>query len=190
MDKKTIRREILSKRKAIKPDVVQRDSKQIFDKICMLEEFKNATDILIYVSYNNEADTILIIRYLLDNGKNVAVPKVIENGIMDFYYIKSLSELKKGHMGILEPDYNTSTLCVPDKCQAPLIICPGVVFDVNGNRIGYGGGFYDRYLERYNIFSIALAFDCQVVDNLIDVEDTDRKMNKLITPKEVYSWVI
>ena len=118
----------------------------------------------------------------------VYVPKVLGKGIMEFYRIKSFDDLIEGFKGIIEPDES--------KCEKynwieeSIIICPGVVFDKKGNRIGFGGGYYDRYLEKNKLFAIGLAHDIQVIDEIKEIKETDIPMNVLVTPKEVKRWDI
>lgn len=98
---------------------------------------------------------------------------------MDFYVIRDKSELSIGSYGILEPV--TDTIIYPD--EKSLIIMPGLVFDTKGNRIGYGGGYYDKYISEYNLgLKAAICFDFQIIEeNIIEVEDTDVVPDMIIT---------
>lgn len=188
MNNDNIRSIYLKKRQELDLEYVNAASMKVYDKLKSIEEFVCSKHVLIYVSYKNEIQTQNIIKELLDNGKCVYVPKVLEKGIMDFYRINSFDDLIEGFKGIVEPDTN--------KCKRynyvdeSVIICPGVVFDENGNRIGFGGGYYDRYLAKNKLFAIGLAHDIQVVKEIKDVKNTDIPMNVLVTPKEVRRWDI
>ena len=141
--------------------------------------------VYIYVSYGTEADTTFLIEKLLQQQQHmVAVPRV--NGKeMDFYRIREMADLKPGFNGIPEPV--TGQLIT--KCNG-IMFMPGLVFDKNHGRIGYGGGDYDRYLSRHkddNIFKVAIAYDFQVLETeKIIMETHDIKPDIIITEKASY----
>ena len=147
MDKKELRKIFRKKRNQISGKS-EKDFK-IAERVLSLEEVKNSRNILIYVSYGSETDTYSIIKRLLEEEKKVAVPRCLENGIMEFIYIKSLDELSAGAFGIPEPSgniravINKNTVC----------IVPALSFSPDGTRLGYGGGYYDRFLESENIYT-------------------------------------
>lgn len=124
--------------------------RKLFSSDC----FKNASQIYAYVSYNDEVDTENIIKTSLSFGKKVAVPKCINSiGDMQFYYINSFEELKEGMYGILEPD---EKICKKaDDFSGALCIVPGVCFDMSNNRVGYGKGYYDRFLSRFRLYGVS-----------------------------------
>lgn len=186
--KSLIRKNALKLRKELSSSDREYASKVITDTLMSLDEYRKADTVLIYVSYNNEVDTHCIIDNMFAANKKVAVPKVTDKGVMKFYYINSMCELKPGAMGIMEP-YICSDEYMYNENDNDNVICitPGVAFDKEGNRIGYGGGYYDRYLSHKNIYSIALAYNCQIVEK-IDTQLTDRKMDMLITEKETIIW--
>ena len=188
MDSKELRSTFIKKRQELDGEYVKKASEDVINNLGLVEEFIHAKHILIYMSYKNEIDTYNIIKELLRNQKKVYVPKVLEKGIMEFYKIESVDDLVEGFKGIMEPDINR---CVKyNYSKDSVIICPGVVFDEKGNRIGFGGGFYDRFLEKNRLFAIALAHDIQVIQEIKDVKTTDIPMNVLVTPKEVRRWDI
>lgn len=142
--------------------------------------YRDASVIYAYLSYNQEIDTAFIIDRAWADGKIVAVPKVLSDGVMEFYEIDSYDSIGLGYQGIPEPSGNTPLADYEDV----LILMPGLAFDRSGNRIGYGGGFYDRYLERYeakgtNFIKVALAYDFQIFDKL-DVEEFDKKVDIIL----------
>lgn len=137
-----------------------------------------------YVSYGTEVDTLEIIRRVLsgsvgEHPVRVAVPRV-EGQEMEFYEIASMEELRPGYHGILEP----AAGCLRVAAREGLMLLPGLAFDRQCRRVGYGGGYYDRYLERYGnerLFTCGVAYDFQVVDTL-ETEKFDICPGKLITP--------
>ena len=134
-----------------------------------------------FVSYGTEPDTYGIIRQALEEGK-VAVPRV-EGSEMEFYRITSMDELQPGYQGIPEP---VTTECV--RAVDGVMLLPGLAFDLEKNRVGYGGGYYDRYLERCNLkflTTAGIAYDFQVVDR-INTEPFDCRVQWMITDKRIF----
>ena len=124
----------------------------------------------------------MLIDYSLLNEKRVFLPRV--NGSrMDFYEISDITELSPGAFGIYEPDIEGKE---PDYSKNGLLIMPGVAFDSLGNRIGFGGGFYDKYLSEGGRFlKIALAYDFQILENL-PAEEHDEKTDIVVTENTIY----
>lgn len=164
MTKKEIRECYLDRRKRMSKDDVSNKSAIIYDKIITSQIYRECNELFIYVSNFNEVDTLGIIEKAWKDNKTVAVPKVEKKGIMKFYYINSIKDLRKGKFNILEP--NTLIEAVPS--NKTLFIMPGVVFDRAKNRIGFGGGYYDRYLFKYReAFKIvAICYDYQLSDKV------------------------
>lgn len=181
--KNEIRRLIAHKKSQLSEDYIKNNSTAIFEKIFNSLEYEKNSEILTYVSYNQEVDTKEFILRCLGDDKNVYVPKVIKNDrnkTMIFVRIKSLNDLQKGYMGIPEPVSDEE--CLLDK---GFMIMPGLAFDREFNRIGYGGGFYDRYLEEHkNILKIGVCFDFQLFDS-IPCEKHDLKPDIIVTQNEV-----
>ena len=137
-----------------------------------------------YVSFNQEVITTTIIKMALSQKKNVAVPKIIGDE-MKFYFINSLEDLKPGILGILEPI--TLEEAIPRMDERNLVVVPGLAFDLNRNRIGYGKGYYDGYFLKYEgipMKKIALAYDFQVLD-ILPVEDHDKQIDQIITQTRI-----
>lgn len=154
-------------------------SRCIQEKVLATEDYKYSDVVLIYKSVNNEVDTDMIIEDAISKGKKVALPKVIDKDII-FYQITSNDDLIFGYMGIPEPEDNPYKMI--DDPDA-LLIMPGLAFDYNFNRVGYGGGFYDRYIASHpDNKKIAIAFDKQIFDE-IDVGDYDKKVDIIFTDK-------
>lgn len=184
MDKKEIRKMILNKRDNIEIEERILKDKKIFDSFVKSEYYKSAKVIFSFVSFGSEVNTKNIIVQAIKDHKTVCVPKVISKaeGIKT-YRIEGLNELEEGYYHILEP----KTHCIEiDKRTIDLIIIPGVSFDRNGGRIGYGGGFYDRFLYDIEgaVLKIALAYELQVLQD-IPMLQHDIRIDALITEREI-----
>lgn len=136
--------------------------------------FKTAKTIGIYVAFNNEVETISFIQEIVTT-KNIGIPK-IKNKEMEFIKINSFSNLKKNSYGILEP-IDTQVL---DKSEIDLLIVPLLAYDKNKYRVGYGGGYYDKYLKGYRGKTIGLAFAMQEVEQ-IDIDLYDIPLDTIIS---------
>lgn len=182
LQKKSLRKEILDKRKALSVEKVALYSKTICDSIAKTSEYKYATDICLYMPIRNEVDVTLLIDRCRQDNKRIWMPKIIVAS-MDFYSFMDNEHLVKGAYNILEPV--SDTRLVPDRYT--LVIMPGSVFSKSRDRIGYGGGYYDRYLDKYKqIITIAAAYEFQVVDSIL-TDEFDKKPDKIITEARVYS---
>jgi len=189
LTKQDARKEALLKRDALSQDTIKRYSRIISEKLKALLPYKEAGNILIYASMRSEVITDEIILDALSEGKKVFCPKVIDrqNGVMMFLGVNSIKDLKKGYFGIREPE-------IPDGYEEPaflgsdsVVIMPLVCFDDKKNRIGYSGGFYDRYLANHgNLKTIAIAFECQHVKGEIPVNDYDIAPDMIITEESIY----
>lgn len=157
-------------------------SMQIFEQLITVPEFKRADRIYTYVSMDNEIDTIMFIDYSLSLEKRVFVPRVSGKD-MEFYEISDISELNPGYMGIYEPDINGKE---PDYSRTGFMCMPGLAFDKSYNRIGYGGGFYDRYLSVENkLYKAALAYEAQLLES-IPAQDGDVRPDMIVTEESIY----
>lgn len=183
--KKCIRNELLRKRNTLTEEDCKKYSKLIGKSLFSLEQYKSAEVILIYISYLSEVSTYEIIRHALNTGKSVFCPKVLSPGIMEFYAITSLEDIILGYKNIPEP--KVSDVPYPnDNLAKTLMIMPLVGFDNHKNRLGYGGGFYDRYLQRFpKLQRIGLGFECQRYEGHLPIEDTDQKPDYIITEKGI-----
>lgn len=171
-------KEILRKKYLlIRNNIKNKDIKDniIFNKVINNSRIKNASTILIYVSLEMEVDTKRLIKYFLKE-KRVCVPKVIKDGVMQFYYINEINDLSVGYKGILEP--TTKTIYKND--YDSVCIVPGICFNNEGYRIGYGKGFYDHFLEKYKGYKIGLCYQDLVIDEKFR-EEHDIKVDEIIT---------
>ena len=159
--KEEVRKVICGYRMSLSDESAVMKSITISEKLLQMEEYKRANSVYCYIDFRNEVKTKPIIRRALSDGKKVAVPRV-ENGCMEFYYFEGYDTLQPGTYGVLEP---VGGVLATD--TDALFIMPGVAFDRENHRIGYGGGYYDRYLERPNQrFKIALAYQFQVFQQI------------------------
>ncbi len=171
------RREIKDRRIGLADDVVKRLSSIICDNVTKTDEYKTADTLCLYISINKEVDTMPLIKACIRDGKRIAAPR-ISDGLMDFYYFDGMSELKPGFFDILEPTGDERV-----NLDNALVIMPGVAFDETKNRIGYGGGYYDKYLFEHDVENtIALAYEVQIVDK-VEADSYDIKPDMIITEK-------
>lgn len=179
-DKFFLRREMLAKRQELPPDHALTLSERICSQVMDLLPFKKSENLLIYASYNHEVDTFKLIQDALGIGKHVALPRVLNKTEMAFFEIHSLKDLKQGYMGILEPNMDCTTIL-----DSGFMVMPGVAFDIGCHRIGYGGGFYDRYLSSHkSLPTCAIAFDFQILDQ-VPVDTYDVFPDMIITEKRI-----
>ena len=194
MTKSEIRKEIIKKRDSLSEEEQRTKSRLIFESLVQMDEYKEAAEVLVYASLGSEVRTDDIILDCLAGGKKVYCPKVTDrkNGQMLFVRISSIDELKEGFAGIREPEISENSEIfrgIADfNDHHVLVLVPGVAFDYSRNRIGYNGGFYDRFLEKNKeVKTIALAYDLQVVDFEIPSEEHDIKPDKMITENALIS---
>lgn len=180
--KKHIRKEIFARRRAASDQEVAENSRAIFQKISQFPEYRNASWIYAYMDYNHEVMTREFILQAWKEGKKVAVPKV-SGKEMVFYRLDDFSQLEEGYYGIQEPKPDPRRQAGE---EPGMILVPGVAFDRQRHRIGYGGGFYDRYLSVHpQHVSVAAAFEFQLMEG-IPVEDTDICPDILVTEKNIF----
>jgi len=169
------RRVILRKRNRLSKEEIIKKSKIIKERLFSSEEYKNSKTIMFYVSFGSEVDTIDMIKESLKN-KIVCVPAIKDNKIIPSI-INDIKELnKKNRYGILEP-YKINKI---KKQDIDLVIVPGIVFDKNNHRIGYGKGYYDDFLKDFKGKTIGLAFSLQILE-IIPKDEWDVKLDKVIS---------
>ncbi len=188
LQKKQLRKEVLAQRGCLSAEQLEEKSNAIVDRLLSLEEYKNAHVIMAYVDFRNEVKTAGLICRCLEEGKRVVVPITdkANKALIPSEIIHFPEDLRPGTWGILEP--------APDKIrpvdpkELDLVVVPGVAFSPDGDRLGYGGGFYDRFLPRTKPETVfaALAFELQIRDNVFPGQ-YDCPMHLLITEKSVFS---
>ena len=162
LDKKALRREIGAKKRAMSAEEIERASARLAEKFFQTELYRQAKAIYGYLSYNQEVRTEPILRRAQADGKRVAVPKVYGEE-MRFLWLDDLKQVAPGAYGIPEPIADEPVAM--DKTA--LVLMPGLAFDPEGHRLGYGGGFYDRYLaDQPNHPLVALCYNFQLLDHL------------------------
>lgn len=158
-------------------------------KALAMKRVKTAGTVFLYASCKSEMPTKELLMALLLEGKQVAFPKV--NGErMDFYMVSAWEELMPGYHGILEPEPHGREPLLPK--ETDVMFVPGAVFDKKGGRIGYGGGYYDRYLSELEAFGrklpylAGLCYHQQVHKKVLPLEQHDRRMNAVVTERHIY----
>ena len=181
--KTKIRKEIIQRRNAIAPPDMIAHSKRICNLIMAESRYLKAKDILLYMSYSSEVKTDLLFETALKEGKNVYFPK-ITNDEMDFYKVTSFTDFATGYKGISEPFCCEQSYHKSDSNSA-IIIVPGCVFGRDGYRIGYGKGYYDRFLARYpGLYKIGICYSVQMIDSC-PCDSYDIQMDEIICEKEI-----
>ena len=162
MDKKELRAYIRAQKRAMSPEQIRDKSEKLAQMLYATSQYHSAAVIYGYLPYNQEVLTTPMLEQALRDGKKVAVPKVYGD-TMRFIYLEDLSCVSEGYAGIPEPVADEP---VAGDTEA-LVLMPGLAFDCHGNRMGYGGGFYDKFLaEEPHHPTVALCYDFQMVDEI------------------------
>lgn len=162
MDKAALRREIREKKRAMTEEEIVLRSTKLGELFADSQAYKDAKTIYGYLPYNQEVRTVPMLERALQDGKRVAIPKVYGD-TMKFIVMDDLSKTEKGYAGIPEPVADGPVA----EDQTALVLMPGLAFTKNGDRMGYGGGFYDRFLaEEPNHPTLALCYDFQILESL------------------------
>lgn len=168
VDKKALRAQIRQLKRAMSEEEINDRSQKLMEKFCDTEVYRQANTIYGYLPYNQEVRTVPILARAICDGKRVAVPKVYGEE-MRFLYLDDLNAVALGYAGIPEPIADEPAA----EDSAALVLMPGLAFDPQGHRIGYGGGFYDKFLSREpNHPTVALCYDFQVMEHL-ETEEYD-----------------
>jgi 5-formyltetrahydrofolate cyclo-ligase len=180
--KEIIRKELKEKRSKQVYKENRKKSKKIKEKLFNLPEYKSAKTVLFYVSYNTEVFTHDMINEALKE-KRIIVPIINKkNCSLSLSYLESWDDLKIGAFGILEPRKKCIKKVLIEEID--LIVIPGIGFDIKGNRMGQGKGYYDRLLKKSKAIHIGLAFDFQIVE-IIPLENHDIPVEIIITENRV-----
>lgn len=171
--KKAIRKNIIAKRKSLNHQDFVTKSSLICKRIVESEIYNKSNVIYCYASINNEVCLDELMTDILSKGKILALPKVVDKDLI-FYQVDNLNQLESGYYNILEP-IDCKEAPAPD-----LVITPGVAFSKAGNRLGYGGGFYDRFFAKHlSVSKLGVAFDFQILEE-IPLEEHDIVLDKII----------
>ncbi len=189
VDIRPIKKELRTKHKDIRknmtPSHKERCDLLIFDKVANHEIYRKADLLLCFVSTPIEVDTMRLINYALRQGKAVAVPRCADKGIsMTFYQITSLDDLEIGLFSVLEPKVDVCKVLDISPYKTPLCIVPGLAFDKAGFRLGYGKGYYDRFLSSFKGVTAGICYDACMESELVHGK-YDRSVDYLFTDKDV-----
>ncbi len=190
MEKKELRKKILAVRNRLAANELVFKSEEIKKKLFAREDFRLKRNIMFFLTFGKEVRTEAMVRESLAQGKKIIVPKIDKksNTLILSWLHDYDKDLASGVWGIPEPHAAALRPIKPE--EVDLVIVPGVAFDRNGNRLGYGGGYYDRFFTRLRkeVPLVALAFDCQVVE-YIPTGRFDKKIGCLITEKEEINFL-
>ncbi|MGE4537678.1 MAG: 5-formyltetrahydrofolate cyclo-ligase [Desulfovibrio sp.] len=189
-DKDALRRQMLARRKVQEPDVAARASLAVARQVEALPRYAAAREVLAYLPIRGEVDAGILVRSLLASGRRVLLPRCRPDapGALDLGCLTSLDAAVPGRYGILEPPQD---VCLPPDAYSPdVILVPGVAFDMQGGRLGFGGGYYDRLLAlpmAAAALTIGLAFAFQLVSHL-PAEPWDKSMDIVVTELQTYRF--
>lgn len=187
--KQQIRQRILANRNEMTKEDVENKSALIAGNVIKTPDYEEADNILLYADYRHEVMTREIFKDAFQKKKRVFFPKSLDNGTMEFYQVVSIKQLCSGYKGIMEPLESCTVKYEFRREEDTLAIVPGVAFDTKGYRVGYGKGFYDRYLQdKRQITLMGLAYALQMVDE-IPHDTYDIKMDKVVTEEIIYSFL-
>ena len=183
-DKGRLRKPALEKRDKIDAACREKAGQKIAEKLLAHPAFNEAKVIMCYRAFRSEVPTDEIVKELLSRGKTLCYPVCEKAGIMHAYQPLNDASWQTSRMGIPEPIKEKSRLI--DPAELDIVICPMVAFDENKNRMGYGGGYYDRYLPQcIKALRIGIAFDVQRMEKL-HTDSYDQPMDIIITEEKVY----
>jgi len=168
MDKSDLRRQIREQKRAMTPEQIELASARLGELFVATEQYRNAKTIYGYLPYNQEVRTVPMLERAIRDGKQVAVPKVCGDE-MKFIYLTDLSQVEKGYAGIPEPVADGPVADDP----TALVLMPGLAFTKKGDRMGYGGGFYDKFLaSEPGHPTVALCYEFQILE-ILPTEEYD-----------------
>jgi 5-formyltetrahydrofolate cyclo-ligase len=185
MTKELIRKEMKYKRLKLTTEERQQYDTAMLAAFLSLSEYSECESLFAYVSFGTEPDTHGLIRRAVQEGKKVFVPRV-EGPKMEFYRVSEIDGFEISSFGIPEPQSDISNR-YQGKGNRQLMLMPGLAFDRQGGRIGFGAGYFDKYLAKYppeQFCKVALAYDFQLFDNL-DTEQHDIRTDIIVTPTRI-----
>ena len=158
--KASIRKSVLKKMRGLESETKRRADQALIQRLRSLSAYQEASVIATYLSFPHEVNTSILIAAVQADGKQIVIPKTYPKGRMEFVAYDS-QKLKQTSFGLLEPEDGSQAI---DKSEIDLIHVPGVAFQKDGYRLGYGGGYYDRYLADYDGATVSTIYACQEVD--------------------------
>ncbi len=182
--KDTLRKRMILLRECLTPVDREKASWYIFDSFFKTPEYINAETIFAFAGFGSEVYTLNAVFKMINQGKQVALPRIMDKKEMEFFQVRKISDIRKNSLKIPEPELS----CPLASFRPDIIMMPGVAFDMKFNRLGYGKGYYDRYLTRMGyerfVWKAAIAFSCQVVQR-VPHTDNDVSVDVIITEKKV-----
>ena len=183
--KKLLRNSMLETRGNLTQEAVRKDSGRIRDRLLALKAFRGAGSVMLYVPARKEVDTWPLLEHFWQQGSQVLLPRCCDGraGIMEAYAVTSPLELGPGCFGLVEPKSDLARLVTDPRPE--VILVPALAYDRRGYRLGFGGGYYDRFLPKLAARPLLIgpAYGFQVVDS-VPVEPWDQPVQILITPEE------
>lgn len=186
--KKALRGQVLVRRAELPELERASKSRLIQEQTLALEEFQSAQTVMLFLDFRDEVETTSLAEKTLAMGKRLVLPRCGPKGVLIPALISDLTQdIAPGMWGIREP--KKDELREADPAQIDLVLVPGAAFDMCGNRLGYGAGYYDRFFQRLRpaVPKIALAFACQIVSE-VPVGEYDHKITGLVTEEGVYRF--
>jgi 5-formyltetrahydrofolate cyclo-ligase len=178
--KVAVRRQMRAFRDAIPPEIRGEKSCEIAERLCASPWYEKADCIFAYAAIRSEVDLTPFCERAWADNKRLFFPKV-DGKQMDFYRVTGWEQLEEGAFGVPEPELDVCPKATPEEAEHAMLLVPGVAFSEEGYRIGYGGGFYDRYLERKNgIYPVGICFGGQLTQDFVP-EAHDRSVREVIT---------
>lgn len=188
MERQEIRRAVIRARDELSGNDRQEMSVAAAANLERVEEFIVCRTVMFYASFRSEVHTIEAVGKCLASGKRVALPLTVpaENRLYPYLVGDPARDLRSGYRSIPEPDPDRAPPLDPGEIE--VVVVPGSVFDVHGGRLGYGGGYYDRFLVNQAplAFRIGLAFELQVVDGELPLAPHDQRVDCLVTERNIY----
>ncbi|MCD8096258.1 MAG: 5-formyltetrahydrofolate cyclo-ligase [Ruminococcus sp.] len=183
-DKLLLRKDLKSRRSELSQDFIYKGSKLIAENLFRCDEYKSAKVVLCYISTEMEVDTSLIFERACSDKKSFYAPRCEKNSnAMDFYLVRDRDDLERASFNLLEPKESCPKLSGFD---GSICIVPALSFDLSGGRIGFGKGFYDRFLASYDGISCGLCFD-EFLINILPKEQTDVPVDMIVTQTKILS---
>ena len=184
--KKALRKMFSEMRRALTDAERETYSAELSERICDLREFKDAENVLSFWPLSTETDVIKVNKAVLSLGKRLLLPKCVKGTReMHFYEVRSLCDLEKGSFSIMEPR-DGCKLFTPKGDGKTVCIVPALAFDRDGYRLGYGGGFYDRYLSSYDMFTVGAVYHPFVTEEALPRDSYDVRVDVIATDKETF----
>ena len=177
-EKTSLRKLLLGRRDNLSADFMKIASKQIQKNLKRIESYREAQTIACYYSIGSEVRTQDIMQEIISDGKTLALPK-IDNDMLVFYNVKKFDDLEEGEFGIMEPKQNCSVVTKFD-----ILLVPAIAMTSKGQRLGYGKGFYDRFLAGKDLTTVALTYSRLIVKH-IPKSNNDIQINWVVTEDEV-----